>query len=248
MSKKRTTDARHWQKTKAGYLRWMLNRYVDLGQDLSFINDCKNFGQIDRDTPVEKQHIVETLASKFFVKWGVFPLPSWLLNNDLFRQMLEKHWERIGEVINLTITPATTLREVKGKYKEFKRNLKKKHRSPNLPKLRSGLILKYLQDIPPLFRRVTAGDLALAMGSKAKRGRVEYDFSAGEKTTVLSDIEIDLQDTHLKMLVGKGVPRHLAVRQATRLVIKKRWKEPRLAPKLRMASNRTFKQFIEMIS
>ena len=129
MRTKRTVSTRQWRKArklKAGYLRWILDRYVVLGRDPAFITDCVNFDRVDFRTPIEQQSILEKLAGDFYVVWGVYPLPAWLLNDDMFKQTLGKRWKQTGKAIDITVTPTTTRRELLEKFNATKRTLKTK--------------------------------------------------------------------------------------------------------------------------
>jgi hypothetical protein len=219
-------------------LRDMLKRYDDLSTNLEFLRNCKDLDRLDAGTEVGDRNFSVAVVI-FYLKWNVYPIPHFLVTDRIFRATLEHFFHKRGLATDRRISPFTTLRELE----ESLRAIKAKLPGPklNLSSLRVGLIHHFLM-IHSSFHGFTPGDIALATGSRAKRGNSAWD------TDYISERELRQTDRILKELVKSGTDYTKANAVANRRVKKRRWTEPKTAPKIRMAARRALQTLLKLLN
>jgi len=146
-----------------------------------------------------------------------------------------------GRVIYIPVSPLTTKAEVFNSFRQIEKDIRRPRKVPDLKRLRVALLQKYLIDLSA-FHAFKPSDFATAMGSKSKKGRLQWETaSGGEFTVKLTAKETDRADRIISKLCERGIPYLAADREAKRQVIKKRWRESKLTPKIRMATQRAIR-------
>jgi hypothetical protein len=225
----------------------MLSLYDQLRDNREFANDCRNHDRLDAATPVGDRRTSEA-AVAFYLKWEVYPIPSWLLNDGRFRNYLEHYFERNHRVVYMRISPLTTEAEAIAVFRRAKQQIRRRRKIPNLNSLRVALLHDYLIN-SSAFHAFKPSDFAMAMGSKATRGKIRRQAAYDDESILeLSNKEMDQADRILAQLVKRGIPYPIAARRAKRQITKKRWREGKLTPQIRMATRRALRSLKTLLS
>lgn len=245
---KSSKQTRLWNPSrpqKIAEIASMLRLYNHLSEKEEFIRDCRAFNNLDKRAPVGDRRVSEAVVS-FYLKWKVYPIPYWLLSDVIFRETLERFFERKGLVIR--ISPLSTKRQVLESYRQTRKNIRLK-RFPRLSVLRLELLYKYLMDHAAFHSGFTAGEIAEATGSKPMRGKIQRERTHdGELSIKLSNKELNRADRLLEKLTAGDVDYSTAYAKAIRQVTKLRWKEPKRAPEIRMATRRALQTLKNLLS
>ena len=218
--------------TRVKELNRVLSLYEDLRENREFQRDCREFDRLDAHTDVGNRHTSEA-AVKFYLKWSVYPIPEFLVNDHNFRVMLEQFFLRNQRVFNIPVSPLTTKAELLHDFQQIGKHIRRPRKLPALKRLRVALIQKFLVD-RSAFHEFKPSDFAAAKGSKPKRGK-------SWKVLPLNARETDLADKSLSNLVNQGNPYPLAEPRAMRQVTKQRWREAKLTPRIRMSTERALR-------
>lgn len=227
------------KKSKVAELVRILNRYDELSGNQEFAKDCRNYGRLDASTPVGDRRTSEA-AVAFYLKWEVYPIPDWLLNDHNFRVSLEQLFLRRRRVIYIPVSPLTTQAEVTDHFRGIKRDIGAIRKMPNLKQLRVTLLYDHLI-VHSAFHAFKASDFAMAMASKPKKGENPLELPLKEK-------ELNHADNILSELVKQGISYPRADSQAMRRTAKRRWREAKLTPKIRMATRRALRNLKALLS
>ena len=214
----------------------ILTRYDELSSNREFAKDCRNFDRIDASTDVGDRRTAEA-AVEFYLKWSVYPIPEFLVNDHNFRVCLERFFVRKGRVFQIPVSPLTTKAEVLRDFHQIEKVIHPPRKLPNLKRLRLALMKKVLMDVSA-FHGFKPSDFAAALGSITKKG----------KSKSLSSKELKQADQRLSELVKQGISYEIADSKATRQIVKKRWREATLTSKIRMASQRAFRALDALLS
>jgi hypothetical protein len=204
--------------------------YDKLSSNREFAKDCRSFDRLDAHTDLGDQRTAEA-AVQFYLKWSVYPLPEFLMSNHNFRVWLEQIFVRKGRVFHIPVSPLTTKAEVLHDFREIEKLIRRPRKVPDLKRLRIALMQNYLL-VRSHFHGFKPSDFAAAMGSKARKGKPQ---------NAMSSKELKQADRRLSDLLKQGIPYPKADSKATRQIVKKRWREAKLTPKIRMASQRAMR-------
>lgn len=227
------------KKSKVAELVRILNRYDELSSNQEFAKDCRNYDRLDASTPVGDRRTSEA-AVAFYLFWKVYPIPDWLLNDHNFRVSLEQLFLRRGRVIYIPVSPLTTQAEVMDDFRRIKRDIGASKKIPDLKRLRVTLLYNHLI-LCSAFHAFKASDFAMALGSRPTKGKAALKLPLNEK-------EVNQADRILKELVKQGTSYSRADRQATRRTVKRRWREAKPTPKIRMATQRALRTLKALLS
>jgi len=147
---------------------------------------------------------------------------------------LNGFFERKQLTTDIRISPLTTQKDLLSLLRRIKQNT----RLPDLKYWRLGLLHKHLIDTSA-FHGFTPGDIARATGSKPRLGKAAREAS---------ERELDQADNILTELMKEGLDYPTAERKAMRRVIKKRSKEPKQVPRIRMKANRALRDLLDLLN
>ena len=213
-----------------------MTRYDKLGGNREFAKDCQNFDRLDASTDVGDRRTSEA-AVQFYLKWSVYPIPEFLVNDHNFRVCLERFFVRKGRVFQIPVSPLSTKAEVLRDFRQIEKIIRRPRKVPDLKRLRLALMQRVLMYVSA-FHGFKPSDFAAALGSITRKG----------KSKSLSSKELKKADRRLSELVKQGIPYQIADSKATRQIVKKRWREAKLTPKIRMASQRAFRVLDTLLS
>jgi hypothetical protein len=178
------------------------------------------------------------MAVEFYIKWEVYPIPQFLLNDHNFRVYLEQAFTRQQRVMIIPVSPLTTLKDVIHDFRSVAKQIRRPRKVPNLRVMRVALLYSYLI-VHSAFHAFKPSDFAAVHGSKPrKRGNPH----------LLTEKELKDADRSLKALMRQGIPYRRANRQAMRRTMKRRWLEAELTPKIRMATRRALHDLKALLS
>jgi hypothetical protein len=161
------------------------------------------------------------MAVQFYLKWRVYPIPEFLLNDHNFRVSLEQAFTRQQRVMIIPVSPLTTLKDVIHSFRTVAKQIRRPRKVPNLRVMRVALLYHYLI-VHSAFHAFKPSDFAAVHGSKPrKRG----------KRLLPTEKELKYADRTIKALIRQGIPYPRADRQAMRQTMKRRWLEAELTPK-----------------
>lgn len=227
------------KKSKVAELVRILRRYNELSGNQEFAKDCRNYDRLDASTPVGDRRTSEA-AVAFYLKWEVYPIPQWLLNDHNFQVCLEQFFLRVRRVIYIPVSPLTTQAKVTDDFRRIKRDIGASRKIPNLKRLRVTLLYDHLI-IRSAFHAFKASDFAMALGSKPTKGKAHLKLPLNKK-------EVNHADRILGELLKQGTSYSRADRQAMRRTVKQRWREAKTTPKIRMATRRALQTLNKLLS
>ena len=218
------------RRIRVAELAFMLDRYVKLSGDREFMKDCRNYDRLNARTDVGDGRTAEA-SVQLYLKWAVYPIPEFFVNEHNFRVWLEHIFMTKRRVFNIPVTPLTTKAEVLNDFQQIGKEIRRPIKVPNLERLRSALLQRYLIHVSA-FHDFKPSDFAAVVGSKAIKGKSGLG---------LTPKELNQADRRLRVLIEQGIPYPIAEPKARRQVIKKRWRESKLTPKIRMATERAIR-------
>ncbi len=218
------------RRIRVAELAHILARYDKLSSNREFAKDCQKFDRLDAQTVVGDRRTAEA-AVEFYLKWEVYPIPEFLVNDHNFRVCLERFFMRRQRVMNIPVSPLTTKAEVLRDFRQIEKDIRRPKKAPNLERLRIALLQRYLIHVSA-FHEFKPSDFAAVVGSKVTKGKSRRGLSAKE---------LNQADRRLRVLRELGIPYPIAEPKARRQVIKKRWRESKLTPKIRMATERAIR-------
>lgn len=219
-------------------LAGMLGRYTQLALNEEFQRDCRAYDKLDIRTPVGDRRKSKAFVN-FTLKWNIYPIPCFLVNDENFLKFLEQACAKKGLIIQ--ISPFSPKKQILDWHRQAKKKVGliggKRKSSLKISELRTALFYDYVSKHASFHHGFTAGTIAEALGNKRKRGRkIKRDKS---RTYIeLTNKELDRQERYLKKYLNQDMDYSSAERKATRQVTKLRWKEPKQAARLRMAMRR----------
>ena len=141
-----------------------------MSSDRAFATDCRTFDRQSKRSEVGDRHTSE-MAVQFYLKWRVYPIPEFLLNDHNFRVSLEQAFTRQQRVMIIPVSPLTTLKDVIHSFRTVAKQIRRPRKVPNLRVMRVALLYHYLI-VHSAFHAFKPSDFAAVHGSKPrKRGK-----------------------------------------------------------------------------